>query len=154
MSLAALGCNPEDHGANLSDIGGHALGTLAFSPAGGIYVAIRANGAITANVACALSPSFDVATVNTGDPQGTSYCVPQVGLADNDYGWALIAGRGQVRTTGAVTEADGRAASIQANGVMEDRDGTDDIAGFLLTANTATGTRNNGCFLMFPKKIN
>ena len=45
MSLAALGCNPEAKGASLADIGGAALGTLAYSPDGGMYIAVRSDGA-------------------------------------------------------------------------------------------------------------
>ena len=52
MSLAALGCNPEHKGASLEDIGGASLGQLGFSPDGGMYIAIRAGGAISRYEAC------------------------------------------------------------------------------------------------------
>lgn len=154
MSLAALGCNPQHKGTSLADIGNVRLGTLAYSPDGGLYMAVRARGAVTAYTACTIRSNLDVAHCDSGDDDvGWSYCIPQVALADDEYGWGLVFGHGLVRVSAhATTAGESQSASIQADGLLEDADGTDDIAGIMLAVNASTAARNNECFVMFPKK--
>ena len=100
MSLAPFGCNPTDHGSSLDDIGGFSLGSLAYSPDGGIYVAIRAQGAVPEGGVCAIKGDWDAdpitTTTNTAAAGIESLCVVQEALADNDYGWGLVFGNGNI----------------------------------------------------------
>ena len=98
MSLAALGCNPEDTGASLDDVGGHQPGTLAFSPDGGLYCLIQASEACAQYDTCFIHGNwqvgpYDNATSDEGN-RPLKLCIPQVELANAAYGWGLVFGNG------------------------------------------------------------
>ena len=98
MSLAAFGCNPEDTGASLDDVGGHQPGTLAYSPDGGIYVLIQAGEAIAQCDTCLIAGNWQVRPADlTDDDISQAVCIPQVALANAHYGWGLVYGNGRAR---------------------------------------------------------
>ena len=99
MSLAALGCNPEDNGSSLDDVGGHQPGTLAFSPDGGLYVCIQASEACAQYDTCAIVGNWRVKPYDSTDDANdyAALCIPQVALANAAYGWGLVFGNGKGR---------------------------------------------------------
>ena len=151
--FAAMGCNPQQKSDSLDDIGGARLGTLAYSPDGGMYMAIRAGAAITQYDLCQIEGNFDINRGLAADSVGSSYCVPQIALSDDDYGWGLVFGTGLVRGTAAVTAAAGNAAAISAAGLITDYAATNTVGGIRLPADAGTGARNIVCHLQFPVKV-
>ena len=101
MSLAAFGCNPEDTGASLDDVGGHQPGTLAYSPDGGIYVVVQASEAVAAHDTCLIQGNWRVRPLDTADDKdlAVQVCIPQVALANGAYGWGLVFGNGRARAS-------------------------------------------------------
>ena len=153
MSLAALGCDPTATGDSLSDIGDVALGTLGYSPAGGLYIAVQADGAIAAAEICTLEPNFEIDQGDENTVVGATLCIPQVAIADDAYGWALIFGSGKVQATNAAITASIYARLGDA-GEVSTGDGTDSIAGMLLPADAGTTDgRLVDCMVIFPKKV-
>lgn len=109
------------------------LGTLAAydHPTYGTqeFVYGRANGAITgAGYVCVESTGFDFNLITTTNTAGGTYGhgsrvgVAQVALADNQYGWFQINGKGSVRT--AASAAKGTRLNTTATGGVIDDDGT------------------------------
>ena len=96
MSLAALGCNPEDTGASLDDVGGHQPGTLAFSPDGGLYCLFQAGEAIAQYDTCLVYGAWRVRPLDVADDHSAStmLCIPQVEVANAHYAWGLVFGNG------------------------------------------------------------
>ena len=120
MALAALGCNPTATGDSLDDIGGVALGTLAFSPAGGMYIAVKADGAIAQYDACVMEGGYAIDQLNAGAADiGNVICIPQVAIADDEYGWALIFGTGTARA-GAAVAVGGQVSAHATDGRLDD----------------------------------
>ncbi len=157
MSLAALGCNPTLTGPSLEDIGGVTLGTIAYSPDSGIYIAVRANQAITRYDLCSIIRSnFDIDQASGALEAGITLCIPQVAMANDEYGWALVFGRGLVRASAAaIVAADSGSASISGTaGQVADASDTDAVGGLLLDVDAGNTVRNVGCFAMWPKKVN
>lgn len=149
MALAAFGCDPTQKGKKLSDIGGAALGQLAFSTENGIYMAIRANGSVAQYETCFINAGFD-ATPNatTNRNRGVPICIPQVALSDDDYGWGLVYGVGRVRTDGAVTSNSGLALSSTDQELDTAASTLNVISG--LVAFGADGAHDGPVFAMFP----
>ena len=150
MSLAALGCNPEASGPSIDDIGGAALGQLGFSASGGMYVAIRAGAAISKYEACFIGAGMDaIPNAQISSRRGVPVCVPQVALANNEYGWALVYGIGRVRTDGSVAAADGFGLSGTNDEELDTASaGAETIAGMVALA--ADGANDGPVFLQFP----
>ena len=99
--FAATGCNPNETWTKTDGTEGPgvSVGTLAYSPDGGMYVCIKADGAIGAGEACYVkNSSWEIDEVASGGSQfetGQTICFPQVALADNEYGWGLVYGEGE-----------------------------------------------------------
>lgn len=105
--FAALGCNPDFKSTTLSDFGGVPLGTLAYSPGGGIFVLFRANGAIQQYGAVTIDgASYDASPTAQADNHGLPVCIPQTALANNEIGWGLICGGGKGHANSAVSAGD------------------------------------------------
>ena len=147
MSLAALGCNPSQTGDSLADVGGHNPGTLAYSPDGGLYMLVKAQGAITAGALCKIVRSsgeteIEAQELNTaGATHGFSLCIPQVAIADNAYGWALVFGHGTVEA-GAVAVSAEELSTTTTLGRVDDTDSNGRIGG-LMPLNRAAVTAGN-----------
>ena len=109
------------------------------------FVYGRANGAVTgAGYACVEETGFDFALINvTKTTPGTAGFGSRVGaaqaaLADNEYGWFQIYGKGSVRTLASAAKGT-RLNTTATNGALDD-DGTagsEAIVGLVL--GTATG---------------
>ena len=105
MSLAALGCNPSfTWTVNSAGVAGgdnpdhaQAVGTLAFSPSGGMYVCIKAMGTLAKGAFTLLKGRFEAQPASTARATHAFSCaIPQIAIADNDYGWGLVWGEGDV----------------------------------------------------------
>ena len=157
MSLLALGCNPEIHGSDIDVLKGVPLGALAYSPDGGLYMAIRnRNGSVTGKgTLCHLQYSMVLIPTANNAAIGVSIVIPQTQLAANDYGWALIFGRGEVQVdNGNTTAANSYAAAVgNAAGQAEHASTTDAISGLFLATSSGSAGRLVECFATFPKKV-
>ena len=153
MSLAALGCDPEQTWteADGTDGPGIGLGTIGYSPDGGMYLCVQAKAAISQYDACVLQDTFraNPLTTTNGDI-GATVCFPQVAMANHSYGWGLVAGKGRVNTdgTGAANESMGTSGTAgQIHGSTSNV-----LGGMHLTK--ADGASNGECIVMFPTIVN
>ena len=159
MSLAALGANPE-HTWTVSNnvVGGSnpnsaaRLGTLAYSPDGGLYVCVQATEAIDAYRLCLMSPGNMIALGDQGDGVGGSYCIPQGDIPNGARGWALIAGNGLVGATNAAVAASNAGTVSGTGGRVVTGSATDRILGLMYAADSGTAVRDIPCTVFFPKK--
>ena len=119
----------------------------------------RANGAITgAGYVCVEETGFDFAmitltktTPGTAGP-GSRVAVAMAALADNEYGWFQIYGKGTVRTL--ASAAKGTRLNTTATGGALDDDGTagsEQILGVvLMTATGGAEANNSDAMLTYP----
>lgn len=139
------------------------LGTLAHydHPTLGAqqFVYGRANGAVTgAGYVCVEVTGFDftMATTTTTAPgssgPGTRVGVAQAALADNEYGWFQVYGKGSVRTL--ASAAKGTKLNSTATGGALDDDataGAETIDGIvLMTATGGAAATNADAMLTYP----
>ena len=155
MSFAAMGCRPGQTWARAdgSDGPGASPGDLAYSSDSGVYLCVKAQGAVTQYDACVLQGIYEAkpATDATAHP-GTPVCVPQTAIADNHYGWGLVAGKGRVRTDGGVPAGRGYSFNTPA-GVLDVHGGsTGEIGGMYATE--ADGSTGGPMICMFPSVLN
>lgn len=72
----------------------HVLGQVEPASDGNTYIYVRANGTVAQYDACLLDEVFDAApcttTLSGAKPQAAVF--PQVAIADNSYGWAVLKG--------------------------------------------------------------
>ena len=148
----AMGCNPQEPGSSLEAIGGFALGSLIHSPDGNVYICVQADGAIAQYDLCALEAGFQIDQAGTGDAAGSQYCIPQVAMSNNQYGWALICGSGRVKASGAAV-TNSNFGTIAGAGTVSTGSTTDTVAGLSYPADSGTAARNIACHVMFPKKV-
>ena len=127
MGLAALGCDPD----RVTTTAEFALGTLGFSPDGGLYVYVQADGAIDDGEACQIQGDFQAVPITTTNgTESNAICFPQEDIADNSYGWGLVFGKGnasvgascaasvQLYTTANGGQLDDAATAIHIHGVQ------------------------------------
>ena len=160
MSLAALGCNPE-HTWTVSNgvVGGSNptsaadLGTLAYSPDGGLYVCVQATEAIRANALCSLQAGNTIAVGDVSDDPGTAYCIPQAAIASGARGWGLVSGNGLVGATATAVTASSIGTISGTAGRVVTGSTTDTIAGMTYPADAGTAAKDIACSVMFPKKV-
>ncbi len=122
------------------------------------FVYGRAAGAVTAFFACVEATGFDFAmasTTNTAAGQsghGSRIGVAQAGLADNEYGWFQVYGKGSVRTL--ASAAKGTRLNTTATAGALDDDGTagsEAIVGLVLgTATGAAAAVNTDAVFNYP----
>lgn len=105
----------------------------------------RAKGAITGlGYVCVETTGFDFAmvtvTLTTAGTagHGSRLAVPQAALADNEYGWFQVYGKGTIRTTGAAAIGT-RLNTTGTAGTVDDDAGSGSEAIFGLVLLTATG---------------
>jgi len=162
MAQATIGISKTDIVA-ATGIPAFRLGTVGGydDPSNGYqeFVYGRANGAVTAaGYACVEATGFDFALASTTSTApgasgfGSRIGVPQAALADNEYGWFQIYGKGSVRTL--ASAAKGTRLNTTATGGALDDDGTagsEAINGIVL--GTATGgaeATNADAMLAYP----
>lgn len=127
----------------------HRLGTLGGydHPTNGYqeFVYGRANGAVTAaGYVCVEQTGFDFGMISvTATTPGTAgfgsrVAVAQAALADNEYGWFQVYGKGSVRTLASAAKGT-RLNTTATNGALDDdaTAGSEAIVGVVL--GTATG---------------
>lgn len=149
MPLAAMGCDPTATGPDLSDLGGARLGQLGYSNDDAIYLAIRANGAISQYETCFIDSDYRATGKGTSTEQrGVPVCIPQVALADNDYGWGLVYGHGRARTAADATSRRGFALSSTDEELEDASDTLRVVTGIVNFGDT--GAHDSQIFAIFP----
>ena len=147
MSLAAIGCNPsfkwslDANGVVGGDNPDHAqkLGTLGFSPSGGMYVVLQAMGAVAKGGFCLLKGRFEAQPATTTLATHAFSCaIPQIALADDEYGWGLVWGEGDV-IGAAIAAAATELSTSGTAGRVDDQDSAGRIGG-LVPLNSAVTT--------------
>jgi len=162
MGQAIIGIDPTAIAAatavasfKLGTIGGYDHPTLGYQE----FVYGRANGAITGlGYLCVELTGFDfiLATVTQTTAGtagfGTRCGAAQAALADNEYGWFQIAGKGSVRTL--ASAAKGTRLNTTATGGAVDDDGTagsEAIAGLvIMTATGGSAATNADAMFAYP----
>ncbi len=155
ISAAAIVASTGTPAFRLGTIGGYDDPTNGYQE----FVYGRANGAVTgAGYACVEATGFDFALVSTTSTApgasgfGSRVGVAQAALADNEYGWFQIYGKGSLRTL--ASAAKGTRLNSTATGGALDDDGTassEAINGIVL--GTATGgaeATNTDAILSYP----
>ena len=148
--LAAAGCNPTETWTKTDGTEGPGMapGALGYSPDGAMFLCVKAKAAIAQYDLCRLEDGFEANKVTNTDPAGVILCIPQVAIADNAYGWALVAGAGRVKSGGSVGANAG--LKVGADGQVIATANNDTIHGIYMTA--ADGSSNGPCVCMFPAK--
>ena len=127
------------------------LGTLGYSNDGGLYVYVRAQGAIVQWGACIVRVRWDALQVTTSNgTAGGNIVIPQFAIPDDDYGWAMVQGTGRVRTDGTGTASE----ALGTHTIAGELQGTTTnlVAGIILTA--ADSANDGPMICMFPKIVN
>ena len=149
MSLAAIGCNPsftwtlDANGVVAGDNPDHAqrVGTVGYSHSGGMFLAVRAMGAVVKGGFCLLKGDFEVQQATTTLATHAFSCaIPQVALDDDEFGWALVFGHGDVKGL-AIASASQELSTSGTAGSVDDGDTAGRIGGLvpLNTAATSAG---------------
>jgi hypothetical protein len=162
MSGQIIGISPTDYQAStavpafrLGTVGGYDHPTKGYQE----FVYGRASGAVTgAGYVCVEATGFDfvMATTTTTAPgssgPGSRVGVAQVALADNEYGWFQVYGKGTVRT--AASAAKGTRLNSTATGGQVDDDGTagsEQILGLVvMTASGGAAESNVDGMITYP----
>lgn len=148
MAQATIGISPTQIVAatgvpsfKLGTIGGYDHPTAGYQE----FVYGRANGAVTAlGYACVELTGFDFAMASTTTTApgssgfGTRVGVAQAALADNEYGWFQIYGKGALRTLASAAKGT-RLNSTATAGALDDDGTAGSEAVFGVTLGTATG---------------
>lgn len=123
------------------------------------FVYGRANGAVTAlGYACVEETGFDFAMINvTKTTPGTAgygsrVGVAQAALADNEYGWFQVFGKGSLRTLASAAKGT-RLNTTATDGALDDdaTAGSEAIVGVVLgTATGGTAATNADAILVYP----
>lgn len=123
------------------------------------FVYGRANGAVTAaGYVCVEETGFDFALINvTKTTPGTAgfgsrVAVAQAALADNEYGWFQIYGKGSCRTLASAAKGT-RLNTTATNGALDDDATAGSEAIFGIVLGTATGgaeATNADAIIVYP----
>lgn len=123
--------------SSVSTTAGFDLGKELLGGDGNTYVYVQASGAVAAYAACALEETHEVRELTTtiSGAQPTTVVVPQVALADNEYGWAVKRGDAFSVLAAASCAADVKVYTTATAGVIDDTSSSHDlIQGLRLTA--------------------
>lgn len=148
MSFGFLGCNPEQTWANRHDA--PEVGTT-----GGVgeaeYVVVRADGAIDAGEACIIHKTGEAQPVTTTIADDSyPLCIPQVDIGDNEYGWGLVKGAGQLQV-GASCAANTSLATTATAGQLDDADTAGRVGGLQLTSARSSSAGLAPCWAYHPR---
>lgn len=126
---------------SLGDVGGYDHPTAGYQE----FVFGRASGAVTGlGYACVEATGFDFAMVSTtttapgASGYGSRVGVAQAALADNEYGWFQIYGKGSLRTLASAAKGT-RLNSTGTAGALDDDATASSEAIFGVVIGTATG---------------
>lgn len=162
MAQATIGISPAQIAAataspefRLGTVGGYDDPVSGYKE----YVYGRANGAVTgAGYVCVETTGFDFQLISvTATTAGTAGFGSRVGaaqaaLADNQYGWFQIYGKGSCRTLASAAKGT-RLNSTSTNGALDDDGGTgaEAINGIVLgTATGASEATNTDAMFAYP----
>ena len=130
------------------------LGQLGADGDGNIYRYFRANGAIAQYAAVEIEASYHssdtnarASNANFGQPVG----VVQAALADDEYGWALVNGKGRVLAK-ASAGAYAQMYDHSTDGYIEDATSTNasSIGGLVLSTARGSSDGNAPCVAIWP----
>lgn len=152
MTAAKIGFTPLD--TPTTNEAGFALGTRHEDHRGYEYIYVQANGAITQYDFVVFDEAFDAyavtAALGEDHPSGG---VAQVAFADNDFGWILVRGVGQVRAL-ANCVAETQLYTSGTAGALDDADASQRaVIGIRLSATNGASTAAVACYLDHPKTI-
>ena len=148
MGFGFLGCNPEQTWDSAADA--PAVGTVA--PVGDKeFVLVKAGAAITQYDCCIIRRTGEAmpATTTLAD-DSYPLCVPQVEIADDDYGWGLIKGAGKVNTDGAVANNSNLSTTAET-GEVDDVDSAGRISGMQPTVAALAAADNVDMWCFHPR---
>ena len=164
--FAALGCNPNARwtvdltnpaqpkieGDNPGSA--TALGTLAYSPDGGMFLCVQADGAIAEGDLCQIENGFQIDQATTASPLGSIIGVATAVFANNEYGWLQVFGKSRVQVNSGSNHAASIRVSIGDDGEIANAStDVDTVAGITTSASSGSDGRLTDCFLFFPKKV-
>lgn len=138
----------------LGSRGGYDHPTLGYQE----FIYGRANGAITGlGYVCVELTGFDFAMVNVTQTtagtagHGSRLGVPQAALADNEYGWFQVYGKGTIRTTGAAAKGT-RLNTTGTAGTLDDdaTAGSEAVVGIVLGTATGGAAAGSDAILSYP----
>ena len=93
MSIAFLGCNPEQRWADSDKQYAPKLGTIGASDDGGLFMAVHADGTIAVNRICRVINNYEAAAADQANRAiGNALGVATSAFADNEYGWIQVYG--------------------------------------------------------------
>ena len=126
MSLAAIGCNPDFRWTIVSSVVAgdnpdHAqpVGTLAYSPSGGLFVAVQAGNTIAANLLATIEAGFRARSRDSADAvKGCSMGATTAIISNNEYGWVQVWGMAELRADDAVTAGGGLSLDTTEEGEL------------------------------------
>ena len=146
MSLAQLGCNPEQ----VDDEAQFALGTEG-QKGSKVFTYLQANGAVAKGAACAVSGEGQARPANTNIADASfPLRVAQVAIGDDKFGWFQKEGAGQVLVA-ANCIAEKQLSTTAASGVLDDADTAGRISGLQLTANGPGQQGLADCWMIDPR---
>lgn len=161
MGQAIIGINPTEIGAatsipafKLGSLGGYDHPTLGYQE----FVYGRANGAVTGRgYLCVEQTGFDFAlasltsTAPGASGHGSRCGAAQAVLADNEYGWFQVYGKGALRTLGA-TAIGTRLNSSATGGAVDDAGtvGSEAINGLVLKTLTSGDATSEDALFSYP----
>jgi hypothetical protein len=151
-NITAATASPE---FRLGTVGGYDDPTLGYQE----FVYGRANGAVTGlGYVCVEETGFDFAMINvTKTTPGTAGFGSRVGvaqavMADNQYGWFQVFGKGSVRTLASAAKGT-RLNTTATDGALDDdaTGGSEAVFGVVLgTATGASAATNADAILVYP----
>ena len=147
MAFTFMGCNPEETWADAALA--PPVGTVG-TKGDDEYVLVKAKGAITQYDCCIITGKgeADQATSALAD-DSYPLCVPQVAIADDNYGWGLIKGDGRVNAANSCA-ADTSLSTTANAGIVDDADTAGRISGMMLTSAQVADRTAQGANLWAP----
>lgn len=162
MAQAIIGISPSDVSASsataqfrLGTVGGYDDPTNGYQE----FIYGRANGAVTgAGYLCVEATGFDFAMASTTTTApgasgfGSRVGAAQAALADNEYGWFQIYGKGSVRTLASAAKGTRLNSTATAGAVDDDGTaGSEAIDGLVLgTATGGAAATNTDAIFSYP----
>lgn len=136
-----------------SDIGLFPLNARGLDVDGNEYIYVQASGAVAQYNAVNIDPDGQAANLTKAlHDSGFADLVgaPQVGLTDNQYGWALIWGAGRV-IVGANCSANDDLYTTGTAGRLDDTSSSQtEVVRIMLTSGRGSGVGDAPCLMRYP----
>ena len=148
MAFTFTGCNPEQTWADASEA--PRVGTTGVA-GGNTYILVKADGAVSAGAFCIIHKNFEADEATTTIADDPYPCaIPQVAIPNNNFGWGLIEGNGQVEA-GANCGADTSLFTTGTAGRVDDTETVGRLSGIMLTTARGTGNGLAPCSVFRPR---